>query len=279
MLVKSWSCRAGALALASVLGSSPLPAQQYWPDRGDGTVVRADFLKPFFKEEGFQFLSGVVFFSGSGSIGKSLRIEADVPLARAGVSIAGLPSQSSLRLGNPYIGLRIHRAGLPLAGYFGARLPLASDPTSFVGGLTMDVGSLSDFDRFEAFLPKVFTVRTGVELRSVSPEGALLGAKLGPTLLVATEGGAGDDAELFADYGVQAGYEGAAFRATMGFTGRLLATEEGGSFADRTEHFITGMVELRRGQVRPSVLIRMPLDKEVREITSVTIGFGLAIVL
>jgi hypothetical protein len=278
MMVKSWSCRAGALALASVLGGSPLPAQQYWPDRADGTVVRADFLKPFFKEEGFQFLSGVVFFSGSGPIGKSLRIEADVPLVRAGVSVVTLPSESSLRLGNPYVGLRIHRAGRPLAGYFGVRLPLASDPTSFAGNLAMDVGALSDFDRFEAFLPKVFTVRTGVELRSVSPGGMLIGAKIGPSLLVSTEGG-GDDAELFADYGVQGGYEGAAVRATVGITGRLLATEEGGSFAERTEHVVTGTVELRRGPVRPSVLIRMPLDKSVREMTSVTMGFGLAIVL
>ena len=278
-MVKSWSRRAGALALASVVGSSQLPAQQYWPDRGDGTVVRADFLKPFFKEDGYQFLSGAVFFSGSGPIGKSLRIEADVPLFRAGVSVPGLPAESSLRLGNPYVGLRIHSPGRPLSGYLGVRVPLASDPTNFAGSLAMDVGALSDFDRFEAFLPKVFTVRTGVELRSVSSGGILVGAKLGPSLLVSTEGGSGDDAELFADYGVQGGYEGRAVRATVGLTGRLLATEDGGSFGDRTEHVVTGVVELRRGPVRPSVLIRMPLDKSVREMTGVTIGFGLAIVL
>ena len=85
--------------------------------------------------------------------------------------------------------------------------------------------------------------------------------------------------ELFADYGVQGGYEGAAVRATVGITGRLLATEIGPSFADRTEHMITGMVELRRGQVRPSVLIRVPLDQSVREILRATVGFGLAIAL
>lgn len=78
---------------------------------------------------------------------------------------------------------------------------------------------------------------------------------------------------------MQGGYEGAAVRATVGLTGRLNATADRASFADRSEHVVTGMVELRRGQVRPSVMIRMPLDKLVREVTSVTIGFGLAIVL
>ena len=277
MMVKPWSRRAGALALAFVLGGSRLPAQQYWPDRGEGTVVRADFLKPFFKEEGYQFLTGTVFLSGSGPIGKSLRIEADIPLVRAGVSVPGLSEESSLRLGNPYVGLRIHRAGRPVSGYLGVRLPLTSEPTSFGDNLTIDIGALSDFDRFEAFLPNVFTVRTGVELRSVSSAGFLVGAKLGPSLLVSTEGG-GDDAELFADYGVQGGYEGRAVRATIGLTGRLLVSE-GGSFSQRTEHVVTGAVELRRGPVRPSVLIRLPLEKSVREMTSVTIGFGLAVVL
>jgi len=48
----------------------------------------------------------------------------------------------------------------------------------------------------------------------VSPGGMLLGAKLGPSLLVPTKG-TGDDPELFADYGVQAGYEGAAIRSAQ----------------------------------------------------------------
>ena len=75
------------LILVSLLGSGTLPAQQYWPGHAEGTVVRADFLKPFFKEDGPQFLSGVVFISASGSAGKLLRLEADVPLVRAGFTL------------------------------------------------------------------------------------------------------------------------------------------------------------------------------------------------
>lgn len=274
-MVKSWSRRAAALALASSVGSSQLPAQQYWPDRGEGTVVRADFLKPFFKGDAYQFLSGAVFFSVSGPVGKTLRLEADVPLARASFSIPGLSSRSSVKLGNPYVGMLVHREGRPLSGYLGLRLPLASSPSSSAGALALIAGGLADPDRFEAFVAKVFTVRGGVEMRSLSPAGLLLGAKLGPSLLVSTEGG--DESELFADYGVRIGYQDAKVRTTVAITGRYQVTGDGASFSDRTEHVITGVVELRRGRVRPSALIRVPLDHEVREIFGATAGFGLAI--
>jgi hypothetical protein len=270
--------RGGVLALVSVLATNPLRAQDYWPDRAEGTVVRVDVLKPFFKENGYQFLSGAVFFSGGGPIGKIVRVVAEVPLVRAGLTAETPVAESSLRLGNPYIGLQIHRDGRALSGYFGLRPPVTSDPETSAAELAMGVGVISDPDRLEAFLPNVLTVRGGAELRSVSSGGLLIGAKLGSSLLVPTKG-EGADPELFADYGVQGGYQGGAVRATIGVTGRLLATESGLGFDERTNHVVTGMVELRSGTVRPSVLIRVPVDQSVREVHRLTIGFGLAIVL
>jgi hypothetical protein len=277
MFTKALRHPAAALVLVSLLWSVTLPAQQYWTDRAEGTVVRADFLKPFFKGDGGpQFLTGVVFVSASTAAGKLLRIEADVPLVRAGFTIGEI-KESSLRIGNPYLGARIHRADHPVSAYLGVRLPLADEPQTPAGGLAYEVGFLSDPDQWEAFLPNVFTARAGAELRSVFPSGLLIGAKLGPSVLVPSEGGA--DPELFADYGVQGGYEGSAIRATIGVTGRLLATESDLSLTERTFHMATGTLELRRGRIRPSLLFRMPLDQSMRESISATVGFGLAIVL
>ena len=277
MFTKALPRAAGILVLVSLLWSVTLPAQQYWPDRAEGTVVRADFLKPFFKGDGGpQFLSGVVFVSASTQAGKLLRIEADVPLVRAGFTIGEI-TESSLRIGNPYLGARIHRADGLASGYLGVRLPLAGEPETPAGWMAYEVGADSDPDQWEAFLPNVFTARAGAELRSVSPSGLLIGAKLGPSVLVPSEGGG--DPELFADYGVQGGYEGSAIRATIGVTGRLLATESDLSLAERTFHMATGTLELRRGRIRPSLLFRMPLDQSMRQSLNATVGFGLAIVL
>lgn len=143
-----------------------------------------------------------------------------------------------------------------------------------MGGVHLQAASPA----WEAFLPNVFTARAGAEVRSVSPEGLLIGAKLGHSLWVSSKSGGGDP-ELFADYGVKGGYEGAAIRATIGVTGRLLATESGLSLDERTFHMATGTLELRRGRIRPSLLFRMPLDQSMRQSLNATVGFGLAIVL
>ncbi|HJR36332.1 MAG TPA: hypothetical protein VJ817_15350 [Gemmatimonadales bacterium] len=279
MSTKALRHPAAALVLVSLLWSVTLPAQQYWPDRPEGTVVRADFLKPFFKGDAApQFLSGVVFISAGTPAGKLLRIEADVPMVRAGFTIGEI-KESSLRIGNPYLGARFHRADRPVSAYLGVRLPLASEPETSAGGLAYEVGTLTDPDQFEAFLPNVFTARAGAEVRSLSPSGLLIAAKLGPSVLVPSKGTSGDDPELFADYGVQVGYEGSAIRATIGVTGRLLATESDLTLAERTFHMATGTLELRRGRIRPSLLFRMPLDQSMRESIRATVGLGLAIVL
>jgi hypothetical protein len=279
MFTKALPRATGALVLVSLLWSVTLPAQQYWPDRGEGTVVRADFLKPFFKGDAApSFLSGVAFISASTAAGKLFRIEADVPLVRAGFTIGEI-RESSLRIGNPYLGARIHRADRPVSGYLGVRLPLADQPETSAGGLAHEVGAISDPDQWEAFLPNMFSARAGAELRSVFPSGLLIGAKLGPSLLVPSGGNSGGDPELFADYGVQGGYEGSTIRATIGVTGRLLVTESDFSLAERTFHMATGTLELRRGRIRPSLLFRVPLDQSMRESLSATVGFGLAIVL
>lgn len=273
------SYRRGALiAIVSLFGSTALLAQQYWAEQGAGTLLRANLLKPFFKGEGNQFLNGAVALSGSGRIGKSVRLEAEVPFARAGFDGGFLPSESSIRFGNPYVGVQLHQSDRPWSGHFGLRLPLASDPSTTAGRGALGVGITSDLDRFEAYIPNLMTARADAEVRSVTAGGFLIGAKLGSSLMIATKEGAGDP-ELFGDYGVRGGYEGRSVRATVGLTGRLLVTESDMSFNERTFHAITGAVELRRGAIRPSVMIRVPLDSELRETAGAILGLGLTMVL
>ncbi|MFN0180363.1 MAG: hypothetical protein ACKVZ0_16305 [Gemmatimonadales bacterium] len=278
MPANSTSTRGAIIAIVSLLGSTALPAQQYWAERGAGALLRTDLLKPFFKGDGNQFLNGTVALSGSGRIGTSVRLEAEVPLARAGFDAGTLPSQSSIRFGNPYLGVQFHQSDRPWSGRIGVRLPLASEPSTAAGLGALGVGVLADPDRLEAYLPNVMTVRTDAEVRSVTVGGFLIGAKFGSSLLIPTKGESGDP-ELFGDYGVRGGYESPSVRATVGLTGRLLATESGLSFSDRTFHAITGAVDLRRGAVRPSVMIRIPLDSAARDAAGAILGIGLTVVL
>jgi hypothetical protein len=252
--------------------------QTYWQDETAKAAVRIDLLKVFPKEDGAQFLSGALFFSGSGRIGKTLRFEAELPIARTGFDAGSGVSESSVQVGNPYLGLTVRGEGKSVGLQFGVRVPTASDPSTSIGEAANQMGVLADFDRFEAFAPKVFTARAAVEVRHTTPDGLLLRAKLGPSLLVDTHSGnSGDTQELYADYGVRAGYEGADVSATVGFTGRALITEGDLSFAERTVHQVTGALELRLGRVRPSALVRFPLDDDFRALTGVIVGLGVRV--
>jgi hypothetical protein len=264
--------------LLALLVTRSAQSQTYWHDETAKAAVRLDLIKPFLKGEGSQFLSGALFLSGSTRIGKTLRFEAELPIARAGVDAGSGPSASAMRLGNPYLGLTVQRAGKPVAFQFGIRLPTTGDPVTSIDDFANSVGILADFDRFEAFSPKVLTARAAIEVRHVSPGGLLLGAKLGPSLFVDTRTGtSGDTQELFADYGVRVGYEGTGVLATVGFTGRGVITESDLSFGERTVHQLTGAVELRQRRVRPSGLLRIPLDRDYREATRVIVGLGVTL--
>jgi hypothetical protein len=259
----------------ALLFTRPAQGQTYWHDETASTAVRLDLLKVFAKEDGTQFLNGALFLSGSTRLGKTLRFEADLPIARTGFDAGSGLTESAVRLGNPYLGLTVRGEGKPVGLQFGVRLPIASDPDTFIGEFANEMGYLADFDRFEAFVAKAFTARAAVEVRHATPGGFVLGAKLGPSLLVDTRSGpSGDGEELYADYGVRAGYEGSAVLATVGFTGRALITEDDLSLSERTVNQITGVLELRRGRVRPSALVRFPLDDDFRELAGVIVGVG-----
>jgi len=259
----------------ALLVARPAEAQSYWHDETARSAIRLDLIKPIPKADEVQFLSGALFLSGSARVGPALRFEADLPIARSGFDAVSGASESAVRAGNPYIGLTYRKEGKPIGLQFGVRLPIASDPSTIAGELANEMGGVADFDRFEAFLPKVLTAKAAVEVRHVAPSGFLLGAKLGPTLLVDTRSGSTESQELYADYGVRAGYEGGGVTATVGFTGRALVTEDDLSFGERTVHQIGGALEVGRGRLRPSALIRIPLDDSFREETGVIVGLGL----
>jgi hypothetical protein len=269
----------GILVFGLPIAWSSASAQNYWADDNGRAILRAEFLKPFLKGDVLQFASGAAFLSGSARLGPTSRIEAELPVASASIGAGGFGTGSSLRIGDPYLGVRIHREGQLLSGQFGVRIPLVGEPADAAGAQALGVGALADPDRFEAFAPNVLTARAAAEVRHVEKGGFLVGAKLGGSLFVNTKGGEGDNAEVFADYGARVGYQNPNLLAAVAVTGRLWVTQSGLSFSDRTEHVITGSLQLERGRVRPGILVRVPLDQSVRESLHATVGVGLTVVL
>jgi len=254
-------------------------AQSYWHDDAGRAQYRLELLKPFLKNVDESFLTGSSFLSGSFLVGTGVRFEAELPFARASFSsdVLGQPLEvSDFQVGNPYLGIVSHRGERPFALRLGVRLPVVGDPDELEDLTAIAIGGVSDLDRIEAFAPNLVTVRGGVEWLKVQPGGLLLGAAIGPTVLI--EDGF-DHADLLGDYGFRLGYRGEGLQTYAALTGRInLTSDDFSGFSERTQHQLAGVLALRRGTLRPEFLLRFPLDEGIRDLVGVVVGAGLRLV-
>ncbi len=232
-----------------------------------GTAVGLEVLRPSL--EGAGDLSSWLFYSNARvAAGPRLTFVFELPVATASGS-----GDSETRLGNPYLGFRVSSpANVTLD--FGLRPPLAK-AQSFGNAVPLLVGSLTDFDRFEAFVPELLSVQIRATPRHQTPSGLLVEAHMGGTATVPTEGG---ETDVLGDYGFRAGYGGTQAEALLGITGRLLLTGDG-TIGERTLHQFTARVVFDVGGARPHFVLRFPLDDDLTDIFTYVVGAGITVAL
>lgn len=290
-------CFLAALTALTPNPSGTLHAQRPWHDSQGRDAFNLDFALPFLKGDGHKFFSGTFVPAASLKIGEGFRFEADLPVMRAGNDFGGtIGTKSSLRIGNPYLGLRIGDDAKTVSGTLGVRLPTGQNPKDAAGLQAVAAGLASSMEDFSAFAPNIMTIRSVLEVHRVSAKGFLFGVRAGPTLLINTSGDPLKDSESAVDWGTRFGYEGPKAQFSFGVNGRYLITApfagqtcpldstgvpticEIKSFGNRTTHNAFGAVELRGGSLRPRVTLSIPLDKDRRnEVASAILGVGLSI--
>jgi hypothetical protein len=248
------------------LGS--LRAQRYWHDAQGGNALRLDVAYPLLKGDGYKFPTFAAVPSMSVRAAEGIRVEADFPFERAGYDYGTAGSLTAFRIGNPYIGFRIGDDAKPFSGTLGARIPVSKSPKAgdAIGQQAVNAAVVTNFDDYEAFSPDIAAIRAALEGRWLRKDGLLLGAKLGASILIATNGNPLAQTVKYFDYGGRAGYAVSSVQATFALTGRLVSQSTTGSgFSARTHHAATGAIELRKGMVRPRVSLRVPFDKDLRD--------------
>ena len=275
-----------AIVLALPAIPAAAAAQRYWHDDQGRDAFRLDIGWPFLKGDYHKFFTGTLVPSMSLRAGDGFRVEADIPLSRAATE-----GESNLRLGNPYLGLRIGADDKPVSGILGLRLPTSKQPGSAMAARAIEAGVSADADDSEAYLPNLLTFRGGLEYQRTRSSGLFVGARGAVSLQMNTGGDPTADSEASLDYGFRMGYSGARALATLGLTGRYLITAphhdspclvpqaecDPKSFNERTNHQLAGTLELRPGRVRPRVTIRVPLDERLRDVASAVLVFGVSI--
>lgn len=260
--------------------AGPASAQSIWIDRGVDRAIWLEVLKPNFSEEfltngGFfspplksTFATSAVFLSTRWRVSGPLLLRAEIPFVNVGFK--GQPQffggTSENQFGNPFVGIELGRPDASSSGEIGVRIPIVDDEHPF----SAQMASYIDFDRFEAFLPNVWTFTAMANVQFTGKTGLLLRLRAGPAFFLPTE--SGPDPELFGDYSVQAGYQ--ANRATVlgGLSGRGWLTE-----SDLSNRFIDQLgfaASYTFGNFIPGVHFRVPLDDNLSNYVDFIFGIN-----
>lgn len=247
------------LVVLGTLLAVPASAQSVWLDREHRPSIMVEQFFPTFDRTDAGFPTWTWFLSGKVPVGNgSCSVVLELPYVHGDILGAFQPAGS---IGNPYVGLeyRPGRTGLLLEA--GARLPLMSDEEF----LPFLIGSLTDVDRAEAFVPDQVPVRIGLHYHhGPEDENTRISwdLRLVQTVWIPTDypGGFVKEGESFLGYGATVRYEDRIGRVGAGFAGQWNASNEGETFARASVHQLDLAADFLEGRVRPGVQVKVPLD-------------------
>jgi hypothetical protein len=250
----------------AVVGNVGAQVLQPWSEPTARSVT-LDALRPAFDGGGTTALTTIDQLAVRWGIG-SVVLVGELPFVIAKAD--GAPSGAFL-VGNPYLGAATAPTS-SFIGEIGFRIPVVSASTPERGFAAL-VGVLGDFQDLEAYGEDVLSIRATAGYRFRAANHSILRVALRPMLLSPVGNNSGDS-ELFLDYGIQGGYETDQASVGLSFTGRALLTEPG-SIGERTIHDVALGGSMAFGRIRPGVLIRLPLEHDLGDVLSYSVGLTL----
>lgn len=237
--------------------SSTIRAQTYWLPVIESNSIGVEYLRPNFANMGetsLSVLSSTVFLSGNFNINESLKLRVELPFSH--ISLEGEENPQST-LGNPYLGLRLQKPESKNAFDFGLRAGIG-EKSNFVA---VTMGLYSDIDRFEAFNSDIIVLYTRYTYEGSFLSNGIFHLGAGPSLWMNTRGG--EDVEVFVDYRILAGYDGADLLILGGLTGRWQSPWEGFQYSNFNQLGIN--ISYKRPKIIPGIHFRYPLDEDFED--------------
>lgn len=271
-----------ALVLCGLSLAAPLAGQGFLMPEAPRKGLGLEVSHPSFKEFDVTLPTTIWYASGQLPLMDRLRARVDLPLAFADFKGDDASVGSSTVFGNPYVGLAFD--ALPaLSLELGTRLPLTTaDEESFADV----VAFLADVQRGEAFVEDFVPVIASAAYRIEPAPGWSVEGRGGVANLFHT--GDEEDGEniTFLDYGVFGSYSmdlrsqwAHSARFGAGIMGRWDVSEDEGSFSENSLHQVGLTADLGMRRVRPGLSLRVPVDKDYRDVLKTSVGFYLQVPL
>lgn len=277
-----------AFALLAVV-AVPAAAQTIgpWDDPDRAGTIALDLQKPTFENEGFDFTTAMVFLTTRWTALHGVTLVAELPFAHAGVdNLFGGPVSASA-IGNPYVGIEAALGRTGGHAELGFRPPIGNNTGDARDQLIVALaGLVADYDRLEAFLNDVWSVRARLSYRWRSAAGLTVGGTAGPTLLIGGEDSPLNEANLIGegtdtalDYRLDVAYNASRFSVGTAFTGRNFLGDRGGvlTLTEGVVHQLAFGVGVTLGKARPSMVARFPLDRDLSGALRFVIGLGVSV--
>ncbi len=276
--------------ISLLLFPAMLAAQSEWVDYGqERSSLSIEIIKPVayidstFKGEwyagvapDYTTLSGAIFLTGRHAVGKNFVLVADISFARGDLDDEGYEAQSvQMVIGNPYIGAEYHLPETPLFFELGMRIPIVSEDNT----LARVVGYLSDFDRVEAFVPKIIPVFVDMNFEKIFKSNILLRAGTGISLWFnSKEIGAYRDPAIAFKYILQTGYNHPRVNIILGLIGRQELSSEPRIGEKFHEMQYGTTITIPFGNFRPGINFRIPGNSQTKKRFDYVFGLNLTYV-
>lgn len=233
-----------------------LSAQQQEPAHRQKVSFNIEVAKPVWETEGdISFPTSAVFLSVRLPSSSTLTVLGELPFAHYGFEDdAG--SNSQTLIGNPYFGFEFHNPGASTFWEIGVRPALAQDDKEDA----MLVGTFSDFERTEAFVPDVLSISGALTYEKKHGSNVFLHLRGGPSFWFLNTEDATDDSEVWLDYRAQVGYQNDTIRILGGVLGSFWLTHNDELGLERTVYQLGFSANVSKGKVRPGVQVRVPLN-------------------
>mgnify|MGYP005725378233 CR=1 FL=1 len=265
-----------ALIFSPLLTASNLQSQSFALNRNAASTFLLEVIKPSFDEEELDasFVTSSLMLSGRVSVTKYFGLVGEVPFSHFGLNFGEGFETTDNSLGNIYLGIELMGRNSPLFVEVGGRLPIASGLDEFSEAPFS--GYLTNFvERAEAFVPEAVPLNLAFNVNHKSITGLTFRLRGASTVWLAT--GERSDTELFFQYNAYVGFENPVFTVLAGASGRVLATEEGLDFGERSTHQFRMSGDVSLGVIRPGVFFQLPVDSELQDLVSAVFGVSLGV--